>query len=403
MTVICEECGKVYHLDPDKLEQYKGRELRVKCGECGHVTKMAQLAADQEKTFSQPGSDWTGSDEGDADKAYATDDLREELSDAASAKKSDYHKATSVRRGSIIGLRGKNFILFLFIPLVLILATGIFSQLQIQELGDRITNKSRDLVLEEGKDKIIQKARNVARQAEIYLNAHPDLKRQDFSKDPMFAKIMVQSVGETGYTCLFQHHEPGKEYGRALWGHPQEQIVGIVEKGALEGVFKKTLGPYFEPFWDIILASRDKKESEGFYNRKDLDGKIRKKYMAISPIELERPGEFCLMSTAYIDEFTDKTQGLRDSAKDMARDTRNINLGILLGALIFVGLCVFVYGNRLSRHIQNLTRATDRISVGDLEAEIDVKSKDEIGSLADAISRMQDSLRFSIERLRRHR
>ena len=131
--------------------------------------------------------------------------------------------------------------------------------------------------------------------------------------------------------------------------------------------------------------------------------KIRKKYIAISPINLDRPGEFCLMSTAYIDEFTNKTESLRQSAKNMARDTRNINLAILLGGLVFVGLCVFIYGNRLTRHLQNLTRATDRISVGDLEAEIDVKSKDEIGNLADAISRMQDSLRYSIERLRRHR
>jgi HAMP domain-containing protein len=34
-------------------------------------------------------------------------------------------------------------------------------------------------------------------------------------------------------------------------------------------------------------------------------------------------------------------------------------------------------------------------------AEIKIKSKDEIGNLAEAISRMQDSLRLAIERLRR--
>lgn len=404
MTVICEECGKAYHIDPEKLEKYKGQELRVKCGECGHVTQLSRLAAeDAGGSFPGDQSDWAvGSANEDTGKAYSADGLSEEP-DSSSQGESAAGKAAPARRGSILGIRGKNFILFLFIPLVLILATGIFSQQQIKELGDRITERSTDLVLEEGKDKIMQKTRNVALQAEIYLNAHPELKRQDFSDDPVFKDIMVQQVGETGYTCLFQHHEPGKDWGRALWGHPQEQIVGIVEKGALEGVFKKTLGPYFEPFWDIILASRDRKEAEGFYNWKDFDGKIRKKYMAITPINLDRPGEFCLMSTAYIDEFTNKTESLRQSAKDMARDTRNINLAILLGGLVFVGLCVFIYGNRLTRHLQNLTRATDRISVGDLEAEIDVKSKDEIGSLADAISRMQDSLRYSIERLRRHR
>ena len=64
---------------------------------------------------------------------------------------------------------------------------------------------------------------------------------------------------------------------------------------------------------------------------------------------------------------------------------------------------IIIYGYRLTRNIKYLTEAADRISVGDLEAEIEVTSKDEIGNLADAISRMQDSLRFSIERLRRRR
>jgi HAMP domain-containing protein len=43
----------------------------------------------------------------------------------------------------------------------------------------------------------------------------------------------------------------------------------------------------------------------------------------------------------------------------------------------------------------------DRISVGELDAVIDINSKDEIGDLAEAITRMQDSVRLSIERLRR--
>ena len=45
----------------------------------------------------------------------------------------------------------------------------------------------------------------------------------------------------------------------------------------------------------------------------------------------------------------------------------------------------------------------DRISIGELEADIPRQSKDEIGELAEAISRMQDSIRLSIERLRRRR
>jgi methyl-accepting chemotaxis protein len=87
----------------------------------------------------------------------------------------------------------------------------------------------------------------------------------------------------------------------------------------------------------------------------------------------------------------------------MTTETRNINIAILAGAIIIIGLCIIIYGYRLTRKIRYLTEAAYRISVGDLEAEIEIRSNDEIGSLADAISRMQDSLRFSIERLRRRR
>jgi HAMP domain-containing protein len=45
----------------------------------------------------------------------------------------------------------------------------------------------------------------------------------------------------------------------------------------------------------------------------------------------------------------------------------------------------------------------ERISVGEMDAEIKIKSRDEIGDLAEAISRMQESIRLSIERLRRRR
>jgi methyl-accepting chemotaxis protein len=53
--------------------------------------------------------------------------------------------------------------------------------------------------------------------------------------------------------------------------------------------------------------------------------------------------------------------------------------------------------------IRKLTDAANRISVGELGVEIKTTSKDEIGDLADAITRMQDSIRLSIERLRRRR
>jgi methyl-accepting chemotaxis protein len=76
----------------------------------------------------------------------------------------------------------------------------------------------------------------------------------------------------------------------------------------------------------------------------------------------------------------------------------------LLGITIALVLIVAVLAGRsIVRPIQVLTQAAERISTGDLEVQIEVKSKNEIGELAVAIGRMQDSIRFAIDRLRRYR
>jgi predicted Zn finger-like uncharacterized protein len=393
MTVICEECGKVYHIDPDKLNQYRGRSVRVRCGECGHVTQISKLIEAAEASvddFAADDDDMTSYDRDDDD-----DEMEEE---PAERPESFSAGTTDIRTSGWLGLRGKMMILFLVLPIFLMAVSGYISQQQLNKLANEITEDSTALVLEVGKEKLMQKARDVALQAEIYLKAHPDLVREDFFYDPEFSGIVVQSVGQSGYTCIIQQPEPDKGQNWTIWGHPNPNIIGIDDIDMI----RKALGPYFDHFFKVLTGSIGMKESEGFYRWKDPDGKIREKYMAIAPIQLEgKP--FLLMSTAYIDEFTNKTETLKARASKLAIDTRNINFGILIGAIVLIGLIIIVYGYRLTRNIQYLTEAADRISVGDLEAEIDLHSKDEIGNLADAISRMQDSLRFSIERLRRRR
>jgi methyl-accepting chemotaxis protein len=68
-------------------------------------------------------------------------------------------------------------------------------------------------------------------------------------------------------------------------------------------------------------------------------------------------------------------------------------------ALLLIGIMVIVYANRLTGKIESLTDVADRISAGDLEMEIEMKSRDEIGELAQAIARMRDNIRLYIERL----
>jgi methyl-accepting chemotaxis protein len=112
---------------------------------------------------------------------------------------------------------------------------------------------------------------------------------------------------------------------------------------------------------------------------------------------------YWLISTTYIDEFTLPMQDLQQRANVLTASTLRIVIIILSVTILLVAFIAFIYGMKLSHNIRSLTDIANRISVGDMDIDIDTKGKDELGDLARAIARMQDSIRLSIERLRRRR
>jgi len=75
---------------------------------------------------------------------------------------------------------------------------------------------------------------------------------------------------------------------------------------------------------------------------------------------------------------------------------------ILLGAtIVIVVLIAWIMARAIVTPIKTLTGVAERMSLGDLNMQINIPSRDEIGLLAQAIKRMQTSLRMAIDRLRR--
>ena len=76
-----------------------------------------------------------------------------------------------------------------------------------------------------------------------------------------------------------------------------------------------------------------------------------------------------------------------------------INLTLLYGALIGAVLALFlgiIISRTLTRPIRELTRATHAISEGDLSQQVPVRTKDELGELAQAFNRMSSELSRSV-------
>ena len=76
---------------------------------------------------------------------------------------------------------------------------------------------------------------------------------------------------------------------------------------------------------------------------------------------------------------------------------------LLAGTVLLVLIIAWFSARAIVTPITKLTDAAERMSLGELNVKIDIKSKDEIGLLAQAIGRMQTSLRLAMNRLRRKR
>ncbi len=387
MLVICEECGRKYQVDPSKI---KGGHAKVKCKACNHVfivkkeENIPPPIPDEEttqlRTDPPPGTGEAGDDE------ISQDENREVNKPQGPAGITD----TPQRR---LGMRAKMFILFFVIPLLLMSAAGLFHLRGVKQLSVLITNESAHIVKNLAEQIIAEKADSVAAQVQLYLLAHPNLKKEEFNNHEEFKKIAVQRVGETGYTALYEL--PGKDGVWRTWAHVNSKIIGIDMSN-----LKKPLGKYFAGFWRIFTGVKGNKPSKGYYNWKDKDGRIRPKFMVCKPVEGTR---YVVAATTYLDEFTRPLKELEERAQQVTTNIRNTSMAIMAAALFLIAAVVSLYGHRLASRIKTLTDIAERISVGELDAEVDVRSKDELGDLAEAISRMQESIKLSIERLRRRR
>jgi two-component system, OmpR family, phosphate regulon sensor histidine kinase PhoR len=89
---------------------------------------------------------------------------------------------------------------------------------------------------------------------------------------------------------------------------------------------------------------------------------------------------------------------------DIHQQFHDLRLKIIfasVAALIFIGLFSFWLAGRLSYPIQKLAAVAEKVKRGDLEANFQHKSRDEIGQLADLLNQMLGKLREDLVQLRK--
>ncbi|MDO9109560.1 MAG: Cache 3/Cache 2 fusion domain-containing protein [Desulfatirhabdiaceae bacterium] len=121
--------------------------------------------------------------------------------------------------------------------------------------------------------------------------------------------------------------------------------------------------------------------------------------MKVSRFIYFAPWDWTIGVGTYTDEFMETAIRLEASA----RQSSITLLSVLICSLAASVLIWMVIAKRITQPIIKLTDAAERMSMGDLSMKIDTLSTDEIGTLARAIKRMQNSLRMAMERIQKQK
>jgi hypothetical protein len=188
--------------------------------------------------------------------------------------------------------------------------------------------------------------------------------RQDFGADQEFQKVAVQKVGLTGYTAL--HAVPNEKGIWYNWAHTNPKIVGL-DMSTLKG----PMGQNFDGFWKVFSSGKDGKESRGYYTWQERTDLSERNTWCV----LCQRNPYYVAATTYLDEFTKPVKIWKAGMR--SPKAREYGLHDCGRHLLLVGFVVLFYGQRIDSRIRSLTDVAERISVGDMDAEISIKSKDE--------------------------
>ena len=264
---------------------------------------------------------------------------------------------------------------------------GFSAYRDMQALGSKLVSEGTGHLEDLGASIIENKAKDVARQLEIYIATHPNATARDLQSDPVFGDLAVQPVGKTGYTAVQDAATAVNLF------HKNPKIVNM-DLHKLEAKLPE--------FWNIMEASLGGNESSGYYNWTDPDGSVRSKFMYIAPVGSETADGVLMgvAATTYVDEFSMPMRQLEEGVGSVMRQKLFLFYILLGGTVLVVMVASLLLAGNISRPILYLAKVADEISTGNLARKIDISRRDEIGILINSTKRMQRSLILATKKLR---
>ena len=454
MIVICEECGKKYRIDPEKI---KGAKARFKCRACSNlitVEKPAIVGASPGvENDDPPAGGISPSPSSSTQDDPASSDAEHETPSAAAPVAPVKPARTETRKvKSGMGLTYKVVLLMLVVSLI---PGAIYFALSFKQTHDRIVydnerfgkqiTRALTTEVEEWIDKNIRVLKAIAEMPAIRsMNRYEQEELLITIQKNYPWMYLVFTTDEYGMNVARNDGKDLKDYsdrqyvqdimtGKAMaW---QNLIGKTSKKPALVlavPIVKnaKTVGVLAAAMTRDAISKRIatwRQGKTGFAFLVDVNGKViahqipafvqKEKDLSGHPlVQAASANQLGLIEFTGSDGqaeigFARKTQfgwilAIQQAQEEAFQSVTVVQTYalILLGITFVVVIIIALLASRaIVKPIRKLTEAANRISVGELDVVIETQSKDEIGDLAEAITRMQESIRLSIERLRRRR
>ncbi len=450
MDIICDSCGKKYRVDETKM---KGESARVKCKACNNimvVTKPTPVShSEPARSYEVPEPEVSRASQMPDRYVERPISRREDVEDLASEAPS-FYGGQKVR----FGLFGKIITVMLIVSL---LPFAIFWGITLRETNERIRTDTEALMA--------QTARGLGNQVDGWINNNvsilrtaanlPEIITMDGEQQkPILETIQKQypwmylvfSVGTDGMNIARNDDVPLKDYSdrqyyksimrgknlswQTLIGKTskkpslvlavpiksENQTIGIMAAAMTVDDISKNIATWKkgktgyaflvdEKGYVISHPNRQYIAKRKNLNSHPLIANYRKKGWTTITTRFNMPNDRSALGHVRSNNYgwALALQQEEEEVFSALNRVQKFALTLLGCTILLVAVIAWFSARAIVTPMMKLTDAAERMSLGELNVKIDIKSRDEIGLLAQAIGRMQTSLRLAMNRLRRKR
>ena len=450
MDIICDECEKKYRVDETKM---KGDSAKVKCKACNHImviTKPTPAPPDEAFRFDETAEPELTQAPKIPQRFVEPSFEPHEQAEDLPKETPPFYSSQKVR----FGLFGKIITVMLIVSL---LPFAIFWGITLRETNERIRADTEELMA--------QTARGLSNQINGWIDNNVSILRTaaklpeiismiEQQQKPILETIQKQypwmylvfTIGTDGMNVARSDDVPLKDYsdreyyknimmGKSLsWQtligktsqkpalvlavpiKSADQTVGVMAAAMTVDDISKNLATWKKGETGYAFLVDEKgyvifhPDKQYVANRKNLENhpliaNYRKKGWTTITTRFKTANGHPALGHVRSNNYGWALALQQEDSEVFSALNRVQKFALtLLGCtILLVSVIAWFSARAIVTPVMKLTDAAERMSLGELNVKIDIKSRDEIGLLAQAIGRMQTSLRLAMNRLRRKR